>query len=347
MQHFYEELSGRGPGGLIPGQRRFMHTTIALFLQYGYLIVFGWVLLEQLGIPLPATPILLTAGTLTATRHMHLEGFVLAAMAGSFLSDTLWFRLGGRYGSTVTRWLCRFSLEAASCVRRTEDRLTRHGAPALLLVKFIPGLNTLAAPLAGQSRMRYRTFLIYDLGGAFLWVTTLVLLGRFFGDAIRRNHDVLSWLSRSAAVLVLLVVVAMVAYRYGRQRAFLSKIRTLRVEPDELKQMMDRGEEPFVVDLRHPLDLLPDPRVIPSSVRLTANELLRRHAEIPRDRDVIVYCTCPSEATSAKVALTLRRFGIERIRPLRGGYDAWKDKGYPLDPVIIADVEGPQPIAAI
>jgi membrane protein DedA with SNARE-associated domain/rhodanese-related sulfurtransferase len=324
-----------------------MHTTLELFLRYGYLIVFGWVLLEQLGIPLPSTPILLTAGTLTATRHMRIEGFVAAVIAGSLLSDTLWFRLGGRYGSTVTRWLCRFSLEAASCVRRTEDRLVRHGAAALLLVKFVPGLNTLAAPLAGQSRMPYRTFLLYDLSGAFLWGTSLILLGRFFGDAIRRNQDVLSWLSRSAVVLVLLVVVAIVAYRYGRQRAFLNKIRTLRVEPSELKQMMDRGEDLFLVDLRHPLDLLPDPRVIPGAVRLTPNELLRRHAEIPRDRDVILYCTCPSEATSAKVALTLRRFGIERIRPLRGGYDAWKSEGYPLEPVIVADAGRPEPIAAV
>jgi membrane protein DedA with SNARE-associated domain/rhodanese-related sulfurtransferase len=324
-----------------------MHTTIEVFLHYGYLIIFGWVLLEQLGIPVPATPILLTAGTLTSTRHMHIEGFVVAAMAGSLLSDTVWFRLGGRYGTRVTRWLCRFSLEAASCVRKTEDQLAHHGAATLLLVKFIPGLNTLAAPLAGQSGMRYRKFLLYDLSGAFLWVTTLLLVGRFFGDAIRRNPNVLAWLSRSAAVLVLLVVVATVAYRYGRQRAFLSKIRTLRVEPEDLKQMMDRGEEPFLVDLRHPLDLLPDPRIIPGSVRLTSSELLRRHAEIPRDRDVIVYCTCPSEATSAKVALTLRRFGIERIRPLRGGYDGWKDKGYPLEPVIVADAAGREPITAI
>lgn len=94
--------------------------------------------------------------------------------------------------------------------------------------------------------------------------------------------------------------------------------------------MIDRGDNPYIIDLRHPLDILPDPRVLPGAVCLPPNELITRNAEIPRDRDIVLYCTCPSEATSAKVALTMRRFGIERIRPLRGGFDGWKQEGYPL-----------------
>lgn len=307
-----------------------MHTTVEAFLHYGYLIVFLWVLVEQLGVPVPSTPILLTAGTLTVTHHMHLELLLVAGMVACAISDSVWFRLGGRYGSVVTRWVCRFSLEAASCIRKTEDVLTRHGAAALLLAKFVPGLNSMAAPLAGQSKMRYRTFLLYDMGGAFLWVATFLLVGRFFGDAIRRNAGLVHWLGRSAAALVLIVVLGMIVYRVARQRAFLRKIRTLRIEPQELKEMIDRGDSPFIVDLRHPLDLLPDPRVLPGAVRLLPNELIERNSEIPRDRDVVLYCTCPSEATSAKVALSMRRFGVERIRPLRGGFDGWKQQGYPL-----------------
>lgn len=313
-----------------------MHTTVQAFLHYGYLIVFCWVMGEQFGIPLPSTPILVTAGTLTATSHMRIEGIVLAAMAGSAIADSTWFRIGGLYGSTVTRWICKFSLEAASCVRKTEDVLTQHGSAALLMAKFVPGLNTMAAPLAGQSKMRYRTFLLYDMAGTFFWVTTFVLAGRFFGDAIQRNGMVLHWMSRSAFVLVVLVVAGIVVYRVVRQRRFLRKIRTLRIEPAELKAMMDRGDSLYIVDLRHPLDLLPDPRILPGAVRLLPNELIARNAEIPRDRDVVLYCTCPSEATSAKIALTMRRFGVERIRPLRGGFDQWKQQGYPL-----VDIVGP------
>ncbi len=311
-----------------------MHSTVEVFLRYGYLIVFGWVLLEQLGMPLPSTPILVTAGTLTATHHMRIGWIVLAVMAGSAISDSIWFRLGGRYGSAVTHWICRFSLEAASCVRKTEDVLTRHGSAGLFFAKFVPGLNTMAAPLAGQSKMSYRTFLLYDMAGTFLWVTTLVLLGRFFGDAIRRNEGLLHWLSRSAFALVVLVVLGIVAYKLVRQQAFLRKIRTLRIEPEELKAMMDRGDNLYIVDLRHPLDLLPDPRILPGAIRLLPNELIARNAEIPRDRDVVLYCTCPSEATSAKIALTMRRFGVDRIRPLRGGFDSWKEQGYPLVEIV-------------
>jgi len=208
--------------------------------------------------------------------------------------------------------------------------LTRHGSAGLLLAKFVPGLNTMAAPLAGQSQMPYRLFVLYDLAGTFLWATSFVVIGRFFGDAIRRNQNLLQWVSRSALVLVILVVLALLVSRIMRQRAFLKKIRTLRIEPEELKAMIDRGDDPYIVDLRHPLDLLPDPRVLPGAVRLLPSELIERNAEIPRDRDVVVYCTCPSEATSAKVALAMRHFGVERIRPLRGGFDLWRQQGYPL-----------------
>ncbi|MGH9617292.1 MAG: VTT domain-containing protein [Acidobacteriaceae bacterium] len=307
-----------------------MHFTVHLFLHYGYWILFGWVLAEQMGVPLPSSPILLAAGTLTATHHMGIGKIVLAVMAGCAIADFVWFRLGERYGSTVTRWICKFSLEAASCVRKTEDLLTRHGPAALLVAKFIPGLNTMAAPLAGQSKMRYRVFFLYDMVGTFFWVTSFVLVGRFFGDAIRRDGAVLHWMGRSALALVVLVVIGIVIMRLVRQRNFLRKIRTLRIEPMELKAMMDRGDNVYIIDLRHPLDILPDPRILPGAVCVPPSELIARNLEIPRDRDIVLYCTCPSEATSAKVALAMRRLGIERIRPLRGGFDGWKQQGYPL-----------------
>lgn len=307
-----------------------MHFAVQLFLHYGYWILFGWVLVEQLGVPLPSSPILLAAGTLTVTHHMEIGKIVLAVMAGCAIADFVWFRLGERYGNTVTRWICKFSLEAASCVRKTEDILTRHGPAALLAAKFIPGLNTMAAPLAGQSKMRYRIFFLYDMAGTFFWVTSFVLVGRFFGDSIRRNGAVLHWMGRFALAVVVLAVVGMVIARIVRQRNFLRKIRTMRIEPMELKAMMDRGDNLYIIDLRHPLDILPDPRILPGAVCLPPNELIARNSEIPRDRDIVLYCTCPSEATSARMALTMRRFGIERIRPLRGGFDGWKQQGYPL-----------------
>ena len=307
-----------------------MTALLHFFLHYGYWVLFFWVLLEQLGLPLPSTPILLTAGTLSATHVLGLAGILVTVLVSSLLADSVWFSLGRQYGNTVTRWICKFSLEAASCVRRTEDMIATRGAGALVIAKFVPGLNLMAAPLAGQSRMEYRFFLLYDTAGTLLWGSSFVLLGRFFGDALRRNQNALSWAEHFALAAFLLVLVALLAGKIWRQQSFLRRVRAMRVDPVDLKAMLDRGEEVFIVDLRHPLDYLPDPRVLPGAVRLLPNEVLLRSADLPRDRDIIVYCTCPSEESSSKVALTMRKLGIERIRPLRGGFNEWKQLGYPL-----------------
>jgi membrane protein DedA with SNARE-associated domain/rhodanese-related sulfurtransferase len=298
--------------------------------HYGYWLLFFWILLEQLGMPLPSIPMLLMAGTLSATHAMHMSGIFVAILVGSLLADSTWFFLGKRYGSAVTRWICKFSLEDASCVRKTEDMITTRGVNALLVAKFIPGLNMVAAPLAGQSRMEYRSFLLYDSAGTLLWGASLVFLGRFFGDAIRKDQRLLHWMGHSAVVVFLLLLGSLLVARIWLRQSFLRRVRTLRLDPDELKAMLDRGEDVYIVDLRHPLDYLPDPRVLPGAIRMQPKDLVQHNAELPRDRDIVLYCTCPSEATSARMALTMRRLGIERIRPLRGGFDAWKERGYPL-----------------
>jgi rhodanese-related sulfurtransferase len=133
-------------------------------------------------------------------------------------------------------------------------------------------------------------------------------------------------------------------YRVWKQRRFLMSVRELRLEPAELFDMIETANRqgnipPFIVDLRHPLDYLPDPRVLPGTVRVSPSDLTAHQAMLPRDRDVILYCTCPSEETSAKVALQLHRFGINRVRPLRGGFEGWRDAGLPLIDYIPPPVE--------
>ncbi len=115
------------------------------------------------------------------------------------------------------------------------------------------------------------------------------------------------------------------ARKYQRRRERLRGI-----SPEELKHALDAGEPIAVVDLRHPLDFLPDPRVIPGAIRIRPEEIGTRHDEIPRDREVVLYCTCPSEATSRDVAALLTARGITRVRPLEGGFQAWRERGYPL-----------------
>ena len=312
-----------------------MPIALVFFVHYAYLIIFLWVLAEQIGIPIPSIPLLLTAGTLSATHRVSHLLAVLAVLGGCAIADSMWFLLGRRYGNSVLKLLCRLSFEASTCVTKTEGYFTRRGPVTLLFAKFVPGLSTVAPPIAGQSGMTYSKFLLFDLAGSLIWAESYLLAGRFFGDLAKKSAPFFHWLGHFAFAIFVLMVLGFLAHRVFKQRKFLQQVRDLRLEPEELKTMLDNAAEsgstpPFIVDLRHPLDYLPDPRVLPGALRIGPNELKQHSEIIPRDRDVILYCTCPSEETSAKLALQLHKLGIYRVRPLRGGFDGWKEAGYPL-----------------
>jgi membrane protein DedA with SNARE-associated domain/rhodanese-related sulfurtransferase len=324
-----------------------MPIAIEFFVGHAYAILFLWVLVEQLGLPVPSIPLLLTAGTLSATHRVSFGSAAFAVVAACVISDSTWYALGRRYGGRVIHLLCKLSLEASTCVARTEGYFVRRGAETLLFAKFVPGLSTVASPIAGQTGMPYGRFLLYELSGSLLWSLSFLFAGRFFGDLAKRSQAFFGLLSHFAAVVFILMVAGFFLWRVVKRRRFLTQVRELRLEPAELKQMLDCAEidgtiQPFIVDLRHPLDYLPDPRVLPGAVRIGPSELAAHAERIPRDRDIILYCTCPSEETSAKVAMQLHRLGITRVRPLRGGFDGWKKAGYPLLDYI-EDAEPPAP----
>lgn len=315
-----------------------MPIAISFFLKYGYWILFLWVFTEQLGVPIPSVPLLITAGTLTATHKLNLPVVLLSITFGSLAADSLWYLMGKRYGGGVVRLLCRLSMEVASCVRKTEDHFTKRGVWALVLAKFIPGLGSVAAPIAGQTGMDYRTFATFDVIGILLWALSFTLGGRFFGDMLKKHPHALSWVAHFAFLLFVLLLLGFLLSRFLRQRAFLREIKMARLDPQELKSMLDREQPVYIVDLRHPLDYLPDPRTLPGATLMTPDALVAHSDDIPRDRDVVLFCTCPSEATAAKMALTIRKKGVFRVRPLRGGYDEWKKLGYPLVQIAPAEL---------
>ena len=313
-----------------------MSSMMFLLLRHTYSVLFGWVLIEQAGLPIPSIPLMLAAGTMSAAHKLHVAYALPIVMLACLLSDSMWYFLGKRYGSKVLDLLCRFSLEAASCVSRTQGTVTKRGAFTLLFAKFVPGLSTMAAPIVGQAKIPYPTFVLYDMAGTLIWASAWLFAGRFFGDVAKRSTDFFAALGHFAGLLVVLMVIAVVVYRVVKRRQFVSELRGLRLEPTQLLAMIDDAKRegkdpPFIVDLRHPLDLLPDPRVLPGALRIGPDQLKERSTMIPRDRDIVLYCTCPSEETSAKVAMELRRMGVRRVRPLRGGLQGWKDAGFPLE----------------
>jgi membrane protein DedA with SNARE-associated domain/rhodanese-related sulfurtransferase len=310
-----------------------MDFPIHILLTYGYTLLFGWVLVEQFGIPLPATPVVLAAGALSAEHQISFTAALASSLVACLVADSSWFFIGKRYGHLVLRLLCKLSLEPTICVRRTQNSFGKRRELTLLFSKFVPGLATLAAPVAGQNGMPYFKFLFFDGVGAALWLCALLSAGRLFGDALKKDPSLLDWVGRFGGAILVLGILGFFVARLYRRRMVLRQLVASRLEPEELKRQLDAGEQVYIVDLRHPLELLPDPFTLPGALHISPEDLARKIQEIPRDRDVVLYCTCPSEATAAKTAMTLHKLGIERVRPLRGGFDEWKRLGFPMDAI--------------
>jgi len=260
-------------------------------IRHGYSVIFFWVLAEQAGVPLPSLPLLLSAGALSAEGKISFHILLVLTFAGAFLSDLMWYQLGRTQGGRILSLLCRISLEPDSCVKNTENLFMRRGANSLLVSKFLPGLNTVAQPMAGIVRLSWLRFLCYDVTGTLFWAGSVLIVGRIFH---RQVEDILALLRRSGLSLLLVVIIAAgawIAFKYIQRRRFIRKLRISRITPEELKEIVDNGSPVVVVDLRNEFALDEDSVQIPGALRLTPEQIEVRHEEIPRDRDIVLYCT--------------------------------------------------------
>ena len=302
-------------------------------LRHGELLIFLYVFADQIGIPVPAVPGLLAVGALAAVGKINVALALVASVGASLLADLIWYGLGRRRGHQVLRLMCRISLEPDSCMRRTEDVFIRYGVRSLIVAKFVPGLSTVAPPLAGMTGVRLPRFIAYSVAAGFLWAATWGGLGYVTGEAVQRVTDESARVGRILAALVAAGLVIYVGGKWMQRRRFLRNLRVAQISQDDVKRALDAGESIVIVDLRSPLDVATVPFMIPGSLRIAPDDLERRHQNIPRDRDIVLYCSCPSEATSARAALTLRRRGVTRVRPLEGGFPAWHARGLPVEAV--------------
>ena len=302
-------------------------------LRHGELLIFLYVFADQIGIPVPAVPGLLAVGALAAVGKINVALALVASVGASLLADLIWYGLGRRRGHQVLRLMCRISLDPDSCMRRTEDVFIRYGVRSLIVAKFVPGLSTVAPPLAGMTGVRLPRFIAYSVAAGFLWAATWGGLGYVTGEAVQRVTDESARVGRILAALVAAGLVIYVGGKWMQRRRFLRNLRVAQISQDDVKRALDAGESIVIVDLRSPLDVATVPFMIPGSLRIAPDDLERRHQNIPRDRDIVLYCSCPSEATSARVALTLRRRGVTRVRPLEGGFPAWHTRGLPVEAV--------------
>lgn len=304
---------------------------LEVLVNYGPLILFIVVFLEQAGIPIPAIPLLVTAGALAGAGKMHVGVALLVPLFAAALPDLAWFYLGRSRGGKVLGLLCKVSLEPDSCVRSSENLFRRYGARTLLIAKFVPGLSTIAPPLAGMVGMSIPTFILYDTAGAFLWIVVSEGVGLLFSNQLESMMTLFDQAGEWILIAALIGIAIFIGHKFYRRQQVLREHRMAKISTAELKGMMDGGQPVKIVDVRNLLSRETDPEGIPGAIHLLFEEIDHRKDELPRDHEVILYCTCPNDISSARTALKLKQHGIQRVRPLEGGLDAWRERKYPTE----------------
>jgi membrane protein DedA with SNARE-associated domain len=284
-------------------------------------VVFVNVLLEQLGLPVPAVPALLLAGSLATT--MGRTGEILAAaVVASLIADWLWYWLGSLFGYRVLAGLCRLSINPGSCVTQTEARFIRWGLGSLVLAKFIPGFATVAPPIAGALRMSLSGFLLASAAGAALWAGIAIGAGRMLQDTVPHVVSVLEQHARGGVVLIVLAFSLWLAWKLWHKYQFRKSSVLPHITIDELLTALAGDQPPLMLDLRGAV-MLAQTGPIPGAIATDHDRLHEAVADWPRDRPIVTLCACPEDAGAIKAARRLLDHGFQSVRPLTGGYEAW------------------------
>ena len=305
-----------------------MEALLQFIEVYGLWVVFVCVLLEQGGLPIPAYPPIIVTASLAVDRGESLAAILLVAILAAVLADLLWYVCGRRFGATMLRLMCRISLSPDSCVGATRRVYGRWGAKSLIFAKYVPGLAAVATTLAGESRISPARFILYDGLGAALWAAGAVALGAIFDDAVDAVLLTLEQLGSYALVLLALALALFIAVKWRNRRRFLMQIQMARCTPEELEALMREQTGLAILDVRTAERRTQD-GWIPRSIHVVDVDGLQLDA----GSEVIVYCDCPNDASAAVAARRLKEKGFAKVRPLAGGFGAWKGGGRKLDRV--------------
>ncbi|ANY14445.1 VTT domain-containing protein [Bordetella pseudohinzii] len=296
-----------------------MHDILSLLAQYGGWLVFFNVLTEQAGLPVPAYPLLVAAGAMSAGPGGWLLAWLLAALA-CVLADTAWYLAGRRYGGRLLGLVCKLSLSRDSCIRQTQGLYLRVGPRSLLVSKFLPGAGALATIMAGLTGTPYRRFLGYQLAGSLLWAGSALLLGALFRGIVT---DILDALDRYGVMGLALLAGLLALYLAVKALRRMILVRSLRVVPrlslEELLRWQADGRPMVMIDVRP--EGQREAQRIPGAIAVDVRAPLET-LRLP-EASIVVYCACPNEISAARLAARLRAAGFVDTWALAGGYEAW------------------------
>jgi len=305
-----------------------MNETVHFLARHGYWLLVGVVLGRQAFLPIPAGVFLVAAGALARSGRLSLSGIVGLSVLTFLFADLAWYEAGRRFGDRMLHFLCGLSLDPGTCVHRATGTFAKHGVRTLLVSKFVVGLDAVAVPLTGAARIPATQFLVFDALGAMFWSSAYAALGYIFSDQLDRVAVHLARMGTFVALAAAAGFGFYIVRRFARWLRFLHQFRLARITPEQLRDKLNVGEDILLVDLQ---GLSDHAMAIPGAVRINPHRLEQyKDVEISPSQEVVLYCGCPGEFTSARVALALQRRGIGRVRPLAGGLQAWCDRGFPV-----------------
>jgi membrane protein DedA with SNARE-associated domain/rhodanese-related sulfurtransferase len=293
--------------------------------SHGLLLVFVNVLLEQIGLPVPAYPTLIVTGALAMQSKPLLGAGVLVAMLACLIADALWYWAGKRYGSVLLKSICKISLSQDTCIRQGLNVYERVGPRAMLLSKFLPGAGALVTTVAGMNATPFAVFMRYSLAGSFIWAGSALLLGMLFSDALIPLLDWLSGYLPIAIGAVLGLLGVFIAWKYWKRRRLQARTaRVPRITVPQLLALRDSDQAPVIIDVR-PRFHTAVVEGIPGAVSISLEEPLEPWLDQLDDVDMVFYCACPNELSAALLAEKLHARGLTRGKALVGGLDAWRE----------------------
>ncbi|QJR12050.1 hypothetical protein DSM104443_03133 [Usitatibacter rugosus] len=295
---------------------------VDLVTRWGVPLIVIAVLLEQGGLPLPAAPLLVVSGALADVGTMRADVLLGAAVFACLMADHVWFWLGRSHGRRVLATVCRMSLSPDTCVRQTDDLIRRHGAPLLLVAKFIPGVSAVAIPSSAASGLSYRRFVVFDVLGAFAWSGAYLGAGMIFSREVNRLLDRMSVIGSWSLVIFGAAIGLYVVAKVLQRRRLKRLHRLVRISPEEASKLLDDEPDALIVDARSQLAREQDTRAFRRSVVLGDRTIVEIVPLEQRGRTIVTFCTCPNEASAALLAEQLIKAGYERVRVLTGGEEA-------------------------